>query len=182
MREFTAYPIYCFPISPDKENGRILPITASYENRSRATVPSQSSNLQAGEIAPAFTLPDLDGRSVNLVDFRGQQILLLFWNPGCGFCEQMIPDLKSWEAESPPGGLALLVVSTGEINENRALELSSPVLLDEDLTVGPAFGIHGTPMAVLVDAEGKIASDVAVGAPAVLTLARSGPLLARPGS
>ena len=34
-----------------------------------------------------------------------------------------------------------------------------------------AFGATGTPSAVLVDAEGRIASDVAVGAPAVMGLA-----------
>jgi hypothetical protein len=37
--------------------------------------------------------------------------------------------------------------------------------------VGRLFGATGTPMGVLVDAEGKIASELAVGAPAVLALA-----------
>jgi hypothetical protein len=37
--------------------------------------------------------------------------------------------------------------------------------------VGRQFGAGGTPMAVLVDAEGKIASELAAGAPAVLQLA-----------
>jgi hypothetical protein len=90
----------------------------------------------------------------------------------------MLPDLKDWEAESLEGGLTLLVVSTGNLNENQALGLRSPVLLDEGFTVGPTFGANGTPMAVLVDAEGKIASEVAAGAPAVLALARSNPVLA----
>jgi len=35
-------------------------------------------------------------------------------------------------------------------------------------------GAGGTPSAVLVDVEGKIASEVAVGAPAVLELAKAG--------
>jgi len=95
----------------------------------------------------------------------------------------MLADLKDWETESLEGGLTLLVVSTGNVGENRALGLRSPILLDEEgFTVGPTFGIHGTPMAVLVDAEGKIASDVAAGAPAVLTLAHSNPAWIRPGS
>jgi hypothetical protein len=46
------------------------------------------------------------------------------------------------------------------------------VLLDQDgMRVGRLFGATGTPMAVLVDAEGKIASEVAAGAPVVLALA-----------
>ena len=50
--------------------------------------------------------------------------------------------------------------------------LRSPVLLDQDgMRVGGLFGASGTPMALLVDAEGKIASELAAGAPAVLALA-----------
>src|ERR1700686_3813868 len=48
-------------------------------------------------------------------------------------------------------------------------------------TIGPKFGIHGTPMAVLVDADGKIASEVAAGAPNVLALANNGALSQKPG-
>ena len=33
-----------------------------------------------------FNLPDLFGRPVSLASFRGSKTLLLFWNPGCGFC------------------------------------------------------------------------------------------------
>jgi hypothetical protein len=42
------------------------------------------------------------------------------------------------------------------------------------MSVGSTFGATGTPMAVLVDEEGKIASALAAGAPAVLALAYSG--------
>ena len=48
---------------------------------------------------------------------------------------------------------------------------TSPVLLDQQFAVGRAFGASGTPSAVLVDAEGKVASEVAVGAPGVLEIA-----------
>jgi hypothetical protein len=47
----------------------------------------------------------------------------------------------------------------------------SPVVLDQHFAVGRAFGANGTPSAVLVDEEGKVASEVAVGAQAVLELA-----------
>ena len=49
--------------------------------------------------------------------------------------------------------------------------LSSPVL-DENLVVGRAFDAPGTPSAVLIDEQGKIASELAVGVPAVLALAQ----------
>jgi hypothetical protein len=52
--------------------------------------------------------------------------------------------------------------------------LLSPVVLDHDYRVGDAFGVEVTPSAVLVDVEGRVASEVAEGAKAVLKLARVG--------
>jgi hypothetical protein len=51
------------------------------------------------------------------------------------------------------------------------MDLRSPVVLDQEFAVGFAFGASGTPSAVLVDEGGKVASEVAVGAEAVLELA-----------
>ncbi len=164
------------PVAAANGTDHALPMAAVL-NGSGATVaaaPGQPARPQVGESAPAFTLPNLSGKRVNLSDFRGKKTLVLFWNPSCGFCQQMLADLKAWEAQPPQGAPKLLVVSTGSVEVNQALGLRSPVLLDEGSTVGPKFSIHGTPMAVLVDAEGKIASEVAAGAPAVLALAHSG--------
>jgi len=63
------------------------------------------------------------------------------------------------------------VVSTGAPEANRAMGLKSPVLLDQPVAVARTFGAGGTPSAVLVDAEGRIASQVAVGTEAMLALA-----------
>jgi thiol-disulfide isomerase/thioredoxin len=116
-------------------------------------------------------LPDLEGNAVELADFRGENTLVLFWNPGCGFCQQMLPDLKEWEDASPEDAPRLVVVSAGSEEANKEMGLASPVLLDQNFATGRAFGASGTPSAVLVDAEGKVASEVAVGAPAVMELA-----------
>jgi peroxiredoxin len=162
------------PASAAHKNDHELPIAAVPNGSGAAAAPGQPARAHVGEPAPPFTLPNLHGKTVNLSDFRSNKTLVLFWNPGCGFCQQMLADLKAWEAEPPQGAPKLLVVSTGGAEVNQALGLRSPVLLDEGFAVGPRFGIHGTPMAVLVDAEGKIASEVAAGAPDVLALARSG--------
>ena len=127
---------------------------------------------KTGQPAPELKLPDLDGNEVNLSAFKGAKTLVLFWNPGCGFCARMLEDLKAWEAAPPPGSPTLLVVSTGTVEANRALGLRSTVVLDQGFNAGRTFGASGTPSAVLVDAEGTIASGVAVGAPSVLALAR----------
>ena len=120
-------------------------------------------------------LADLEGNEVSLQeDFRGEETLMLFWNPGCGFCQQMLPDLKQWETNAPEDAPRLVVVSAGSEEANKEMGLTSPVVLDQQFAVGRAFGAGGTPSAVLVDAEGKVASEVAVGAPAVMELAGAG--------
>ena len=139
-----------------------------------AAAPTVPVGKKIGEPAPELVLPDLSGKSVDLADFRGEKTLVLFWNPSCGFCQQMLPDLKAWEANRPERASKLLVVSAGTEEANQAMSLDSPVVLDQNFGVGREFGASGTPSAVLVDAEGNIASEVAVGAPKVLDLAKAG--------
>jgi peroxiredoxin/uncharacterized membrane protein YphA (DoxX/SURF4 family) len=124
-----------------------------------------------GQRAPEVELPDLGGRTVSLADFRGRKTLVLFWNPGCGFCQRMLPDLQAWEDSRPTGAPQLLVVSTGDPEANRAQGIRSPVVMDHGFGAGSAFGANGTPSAVLVDEHGNIASGLAVGAPQVMALA-----------
>jgi peroxiredoxin len=162
------------PAAPSHGSGYALPMAVPQK---KSVMPGQPSGLPRGEMAPAFTLPDLSERAVSLADFAGKPTLLIFWNPGCGFCQKMLPDLKEWEEASPKRTLGLLIISTGTIDENRTLGLRSPVLLDRDFTVGSTFGVRGTPMAILIDAEGKIASKVAAGAAAIFDLAGSNQLL-----
>ena len=113
---------------------------------------------KVGEVAPEVKLPDLEGDTVDLADFRGEKTLVLFWNPGCGFCQQMLPHLKEWERNPPEEAPNLFVVSAGTKEANEEMGLSSPVVLDQNFAAGRAFGVGGTPSAVLVDEEGKIAS------------------------
>ena len=135
-----------------------------------AAAPTVEAAQKVGEEAPEVKLPDLEGNTVELANFRGEETLVLFWNPGCGFCQQMLPDLREWEQNPPEEAPKLLVVSAGTEEANREQGLSSTVVLDQNFATGRAFGASGTPSAVLVDAEGKVASDIAVGAPAVLEL------------
>ena len=127
--------------------------------------------LPVGTEAPALELPSLDGEAVSLESLRGRDALLLFWNPDCGFCQSMRDDLLAWEAS--PNGVAprLVVVSSGGAEGARAEGFKSLVLLDESFDAGSAFGANGTPMAVLVGADGHIASEVVAGADAVMELA-----------
>lgn len=147
--------------------------------RGTRSTPVHRHALALGTTAPDVRLPDLDGAPVSLVDFHGSPTILLFWNPACGHCERLLPDLRAWATDSPPGAPKLLVVSSGPFELNHELGLGARVVLDEQFAASEQFGVTGTPSAVLIDAVGRIASDVAVGAPAVLALIGVGELAHR---
>lgn len=123
-----------------------------------------------GALAPPFKLMGIEGEAFDLAQFRGSKTLLLFWNPECTFCQQMLEDLKEFEVRPPKDAPKLLVISKGTAEANRAMSLISPVVLDEEFSTGKMYGAQGTPSAVLIDAEGRVASVIAAGAPEVLAL------------
>lgn len=123
-----------------------------------------------GDTVPEMTMADLDGRSVDLRAAARDRTLLLFWSPSCGYCQQMLDTLKAWERRADAREVTLLVVSQGSAESNRDQGLRSRLLLDDNFLVGQAFGVSGTPSAVLLD-NGRVASQVAAGATAVFALA-----------
>jgi peroxiredoxin len=140
-----------------------------------------------GRPMPDFALPDVDGALVRSADLVGENHVLLFWNPACGFCQRMLPALRDWEQELAATRPELVLISTGRADVNRSMGLRACVLLDETEEVRRSFGASGTPMAVAVDANGHVASEVVPGAEAVLTLlanhsSRDAPLSTRRGA
>ena len=146
----------------------------------RPETPTPNPSASVGKPAPSLVLPDLDGNNVSLDDYRGSDTVVLFWNPSCGFCKRMLPDLQAWTANPPEGAPKLVVVSQGSIPENQELQLQAPVLLGTGASA--AFGVGGTPGAILIDRDGKIASPVAMGAPGVFALLDGNPSPALPGA
>jgi peroxiredoxin len=161
--------------------GRILLRLEAVENQLKqqfrpapARAPS-ASGLSLGCTAPDFELPDLAGALHTLAGFRGRRVLLMFFNPRCSFCTKMMPDLAALNADAAGSGPVPLVVTTGDLEENRRLfqehAVRCTVLLQKEMQLSNQYQANGTPMGYLVDAEGKIASALAVGADALLVLA-----------
>lgn len=122
--------------------------------------------------APAPTLDGLAVMSGAAPKFADRETLVLFWNPGCGFCRSMHEDLLAWEAGANGSSPQLVLVSSGDEESTVAEGFRSPVLLDPDWTLGKAFSAGGTPTAVMIDVEGRVASEVMVGAEAILARVR----------
>lgn len=132
--------------------------------------------LAIGDAVPSLLLATLDGHHVDLADESPTDRVLLFWNPGCGFCQRLVSDLKARESQRSPGRPDLpdlpdlVIVSAGTAEATRAHGFASLVLLDNGQGTGRRFGAHGTPAAVRIDAQGYVASPVASGMTGVLGL------------
>jgi peroxiredoxin len=171
-----------------RQNGRILLRLEELEFGEA----EEPQGLPVGSEAPAFELPDLARKRRTLAEFRGQPLLLVFFNPACGFCRELLPKLSEkaenrkqraeMEAESQESGvgvrserLLVVIVSTGGAEANRQLfkehQLTCPVLLQKQVEVAAAYKANGTPSGYLINAQGKIASELAMGAEALLALA-----------
>ena len=175
-----------------RQNGRVLLHLESLEQRlaqlqavpapspQPAAAPSLPQGLPLGSPAPAFALPNLAGQRQSLADFRGKKLLLLFFNPRCGFCTQMAAELAALRTDGKDGKPVPLVVSTGDAEENRKLfaehGIQCPVLLQEQMEVASQYQCNGTPMGYLLDEQGRIASELAVGSPGLLALVDAPPL------
>lgn len=136
-----------------RENRRLL---SSTEARPTAA------GRQIGALAPHFSLPSTAGRVVSLQDVLadGQACVLTFVSPGCGPCKVLLPELARWH-DTLTGRLALTLVSPGEATEAEKLaheHALTDVLIDEQATVMHAYGVWGTPSAVLVASDGTVRS------------------------
>ena len=125
--------------------------------------PQDPRRLLAGEPAPPFKLPSLRGGDVDLLELAGRITVVVFWDPTCGFCRSFAPELREREKTQSESSAQIVFVAAGTKAANEAETFVSPVLLDEAGTVARAYQSKGTPSAILVDAESKVASAVAAG-------------------
>jgi len=117
------------------------------------------SGLKLGRNAPDFILPSVEGAEMALHDWTGRKLLLVFMQPGCQPCNDIVPELKRlWH----DGDLQVLAITSGNLETSRewALQVgaSFPVVVQEDYRVSRRYEVFATPFAFLIDEQGVIAS------------------------
>ena len=124
---------------------------------------------KVGEAAPAFSLPDLDGKPVALADFAGKTVVLEWFNPDCPFVKYAHGDgpLKDMAKQQSQAGVVWLAINSGAagkqgngVERNREAKqewaMEHPILIDEDGTVGHSYGAATTPHMFVINPEGKL--------------------------
>jgi peroxiredoxin len=147
-----------------------------FGDRSLAGSRLNRNGLRPGTPAPAFSLPRLDGGELSLGDYAGRRVLLVFSDPDCGPCNLVAPKLERLSKQLP--NVSVVMVSRGDVEANRRKVaehgLTFPVVLQEQWQLSREYAKFATPIAYLIDEEGRIAADVALGMDAILALASAG--------
>ena len=128
--------------------------------------------LQPGDTAPAFTLPDQDGNPVSLSDFKGRKVLVFFYpKADTAGCTAQACGLRDVSADV--GDTAIVGISPDQPNAQSKWDakygLGFPLLSDPEHEVADAYGTWGEKSmygkkymgiirsAFLVDEDGTIA-------------------------
>ncbi len=110
--------------------------------------------------APDFKLQDLNGKTVQLSDFKGKPVLLEFWATWCQPCRDSIPGMEKLHRDYAGKGLVLLAVSVdGAVEELRAFQkergMTYTVLMGTE-DVASRYGVRSIPLTIMLDKSGKI--------------------------
>jgi peroxiredoxin len=124
------------------------------------------------QVAPDFTLKQVNGDLFRLSDLKGKVVLLNFWGTWCGPCRAEIPDLNRLYAEHKDEGLEIVGITIKSGTEKqisefmKKWEMEYTVLTDVkgneimDVTTryGRAIGqpITGIPTTLIINREGHI--------------------------
>ena len=134
----------------------------------------QTPRLEVGDKAPAFSLPDANGNTVSLADYKGRKVIVYFYpaasTPGC---TKEACDFRDNLSELNDAGLAVVGISPDKPTKLAKFSddqnLTFPLLSDPDRKVLTSWGAFGektlygkTVQGVMrstfvVDEKGKIA-------------------------
>jgi peroxiredoxin len=128
-----------------------------------------SAGPEVGKPAPDFSLPDLDGKTVQLSQFKGKTVVLEWFNPDCPFVKanHSKGSLKGMAKRFTDKGIVWLAVNSSaagkqghgaDVNRKgkETYGMDYPILLDEKGEVGKMYGARTTPHMYIIDPQGVL--------------------------
>ena len=142
-------------------------IESAYLSESVAT--NKRVDLPLVDVAPTWSLLDLDGNRVSSEQFKGKVVVIDFWATWCPPCRVEIPGYIKLQEKYRNDGLVILGVSLDrggpEVVRQFAEKfgINYPLVMGDSDTVAAFGGFNAIPTTFLIDREGNI-RDVKTGA------------------
>lgn len=120
----------------------------------------QSTAAQVGDIAPDFTLEDMNGNMISLSDFRGRFVIVNFFATWCPPCRVEAPEIQAFEEQYGDQVKILFIdriepkIKVQEFIDE--FQTTSTYLLDYNDSMSKPYGIRGQPETLFIDEEGII--------------------------
>lgn len=117
--------------------------------------------VKIGDAAPEFSLPDLEGNTHRLQDYRGRIAIINFWSCECPHAERTDRLLVAWTA-SWLGQAVLLPIASNANESTQALKNVAEVrrfplvLVDDQQRVADLYDAQTTPHVFVIDADGLL--------------------------
>jgi peroxiredoxin len=130
-----------------------------------ATKTEATATATVGQKAPAFTLVDQDGKKHSLAQYAGKTVVLEWVNPECPFVKRhySADTMETLQKTYGPKGVVWLSINSTAHNTAAdskkfmaAEKITSATLLDNDGTVGRAYGARTTPHMFVIDGAGTV--------------------------
>jgi thiol-disulfide isomerase/thioredoxin len=129
----------------------------------RSVMPSaQAADVPSSSIAPAWTLKDVDGKTVKSSDFAGKVVILDFWATWCPPCKAEIPGFIELQKKYGNKGLVVVGVSLDEAGPTavkpfmKQLGMNYHVLMADEKVVRDFGSFEGIPRTFVIDRKGDI--------------------------
>jgi peroxiredoxin len=126
--------------------------------------------LPLGTPAPDFALPNIDGRTASLPDFKGAKALVvMFICNHCPFVKHVAPELARLAKDYHPRGVAVVAINANDAvafpddapakmaAEAKNRGYSFPYLFDENQQIAKAYRAACTPDFYLFDQSHRLA-------------------------
>src|SRR5438445_2446875 len=130
-----------------------------------------------GSAAPDFSVPDVNGKTHSLSQYKGKYVVLEWFNPECPFVKKHYGsgNMQKLQEEYTGKGVVWLTIdsnapgSEGNMTPEQAEKVTTAwkthqtaLLLDPKGKAGRAYGAKNTPNMVVISPEGKIAYEGAI--------------------